>query len=191
MINVSHSSDRLIKNPSVASNNLGRGQTDKEFNMVYSTQTFPSITLEEIQNNCIVTKSGCHEWQGKRQKNYGVIFYKSRNLAVHRIVCFLAYGEPAENDYALHSCDNPPCVNPAHLRWGTHQENMADAKTRNRRAVKRGERNGRAKLDEAKIKAIRAIYGTGPTTVEIAELYGVSNQIISRIIKREAWSHVA
>jgi len=159
--------------------------------MVHSTKTFPNVTMEEILAQCNLTETGCYEWQGKRAKNYAVITHNRKMIGVHRIVCFLEHGEPGEQDHALHSCDNPPCVNPEHLRWGTHQENMDDVRARNRRAVKRGERNGRAKLDEAKVKAIRAIYGTGPTTIEIAELYGVSNQIISRIIKREAWSHVA
>jgi hypothetical protein len=158
--------------------------------VTYHTSLFPQITLHEILANTKETKSGCLEWQGKRQKNYGVYFYKSRNLAVHRITCWLKHGEPKPSDFALHSCDNPPCVNPEHLRWGTHQENMKDSVKRNRRAITRGERNGRSKLDERKVLAIRAIYGTGPTTVEIANLYGVSNQIVSRIVRGQAWQHL-
>jgi hypothetical protein len=159
--------------------------------VVHPTKSFPNLTVAEILDNCILTDTGCYEWQGKRSKNYAVVHFNSKTIGVHRIICFLTYGEPSPKQHALHSCDNPPCVNPKHLRWGSHQENMDDARLRNRRAVKRGERNGRAKLDEAKVRAIRAIYGTGPTTIEIANLYGVSNQIVSRIVKREAWSHVA
>ena len=158
--------------------------------MVYSTKMFPPVSLDDLLANTNTTKNGCQEWQGRRIKNYGSLSHKGKNIGVHRIVAFLVYGEPEPGMFALHSCDNPPCINPDHLRWGTHAENVQDTTSRNRRAVKRGERNGRAKLDEAKVKAIRAIYGTGPTTVEIAELYGVSNQIISRIIRGKAWSHL-
>jgi hypothetical protein len=158
--------------------------------MTYPTSVFPSISLEEVLLNTFLTDTGCLEWQGKRLKNYGYITHKSRHIAVHRLTCFLAHGEPSLGDLALHSCDNPPCVNPEHLRWGTQLDNMADSKARNRRFITRGIKNGRSKLDDKKVIAIRAIYGTGPTTIEIAELYGISNQLVSRIVKGEAWTHV-
>lgn len=158
--------------------------------MVHSTKMFPPVSLDDLLANTITTENGCQEWQGRRMKNYASVSHKGNNIGVHRIVAFLIYGEPEPGMFALHSCDNPPCINPNHLRWGTQAENVQDTNERNRRAIKRGERNGRAKLDEAKVKAIRAIHGTGPTTIEIAELYGVSNQIVSRIIRGEAWSHL-
>lgn len=44
----------------------------------------------------------------------------------------LVTGEESDGRFALHSCDNPPCVNPAHLRWGSHADNMTDAADRGR-----------------------------------------------------------
>lgn len=125
-----------------------------------------------------------------RRKGYAAIVHNRRTFGVHRITCFLAHGEPEPNHNALHSCDNRSCVNPDHLRWGTQLENVQDAIDRKRWAVTQGERNGRAKINADVVKAIRAIAGTGPTTIQIAELYGLSNQMVSRIIQGKAWTHV-
>lgn len=158
--------------------------------MTNPTLFFPDFKLAELLDNTIETDGGCLEWQGSRQRNYGAISHKGRTYAVHRITCFLVYGEPKPKDFALHACDNPPCINPEHLRWGSQKENMADSISRNRRAVVRGIKNGRAKLDDKKVVLIRLLRENGFTTLEIADLFGVSNQIISRICKREAWTHV-
>ena len=85
----------------------------------------------------------------------------------------------------LHSCDNPPCVNPAHLRWGTHAENMAEAAERGRMA--RGSKNGQARLSEAQVLAIRSDRRSGPT---IGRAYGVSSTTVGRIKRRQAWTHL-
>ena len=56
-----------------------------------------------------------------------------RPLRAHRMAYEVAKGDIPEGMHILHSCDNPKCCNPAHLRPGTHQENMDDMQARGRR----------------------------------------------------------
>lgn len=72
----------------------------------------------------LVTESGCVEYQGYRNDNGYGQFRQGKLLRVHRLVYEWVYG-PFEGE-VLHLCDNPPCCNPAHLRHGTHRDNLQD-----------------------------------------------------------------
>lgn len=76
-----------------------------------------------------VDRSGdCWLWMGKRIVKYG--YFNHRRA--HRVAWELTHGDIPKGLYVLHSCDNPPCVNPAHLRLGTQFDNMADMHDRGR-----------------------------------------------------------
>jgi hypothetical protein len=82
-----------------------------------------------------IADSGCWEWQGSLAGNgYGSFKWFGRAVGPHRLMCQMAHGDPALDQYALHACDNPPCVNPHHLRWDTQTENLREAWIRGRRA---------------------------------------------------------
>lgn len=142
---------------------------------------------------------GCWEWTGWREPGGGygrmTVARASGNGRVseraHRISWVLANGPIPDGLSILHSCDNPGCVRPDHLRSGTAADNARDRDERNRHARLSGEAHGRSKLTEAQIEAIRAKYVPGSREFGqygLARRYGVGQQQISRILRGERWA---
>lgn len=130
----------------------------------------------------------CWPWPGTRGKGgYGVILLEGTQYRVTRIIL-----GALPDEQVLHTCDNPPCVNPAHLQRGTIQENQYD-KGRKGRAARGEENRGGGKLTEADIPRIRARLAdpARPTLKAIGAEFGVSASMIANIRDNRMWSHVA
>ena len=123
----------------------------------------------------------------------------------HRAALVRKLGRPIRHGYmALHTCDNPPCVEPEHLYEGTRDDNDRDARERHRNVLKgargdangmrthaglsRGSLNGHAKLNEAAIEEIRH---SNEVQQILADRFGVSRPTISNIKNGKTWKHVA
>lgn len=141
------------------------------------------IALMEID----IDKSGsCWEWTGRRNKSgYGLTAIRGGSELAHRAYWQLVVGEVHGDMCLLHSCDNKKCVNPAHLRIGTHAENMAEAKERNRMRQMRGSDNGMAKISYQIAEEIRA--DKTSSNVSLAKKYGVSDVVISKVRLGKSW----
>jgi len=76
----------------------------------------------------------CWPWLGSigTKMGYGLLNVEGRSISAHRFSFLLYYGEIPGGAHILHTCDNPPCVNPTHLRSGTNADNVADKVSRKR-----------------------------------------------------------
>lgn len=101
----------------------------------YSPTRIPDSVKERFWAK--VDKRGpdeCWPWRERlNRKGYGSFAVRGHGYNASRFSLVLASGfEPDRTLHACHSCDNPKCCNPAHLRWATHAENMRDAVERGR-----------------------------------------------------------
>lgn len=135
----------------------------------------------------------CWEWQGcKNRHGYGLSYLmvngKRKTITAHRAVYMVMRGVTLAPDvFLLHSCDNPPCCNPTHLRPGTHLENMHDRKTRGA-GYPTGLDNHRAMpVSDETVAAVRAEYKwhtQGRGAPALAAKYGLSRAVVEHIVNR-------
>jgi hypothetical protein len=130
--------------------------------------------------------SGCWLWTGSvGGGGYGQFWFQGRHALAHRAAYEIFVAPPPPDHAVCHSCDNPLCVNPAHLFVGTRADNSADMVAKNRQA--RGEKYARSGLNAETVRLIRS--SPLPDTDWAAKL-GVSKGAINHIRHRRNWRHV-
>ena len=140
--------------------------------------------------------SACWPWKAFRLRNgYGTIGVGGRaggKEMAHRAAWILTNGPIPAGMFVCHTCDNPPCVNPAHLFLGTPADNMRDMRTKGRQRFPGapGVRNAKAKLDELGVIRIFELKLAGRTQKQIAELLCVSQPSVSGVLRGATWSHL-
>ena len=133
----------------------------------------------------MIARAGeCWIWKGKEITNTGIarMEIQGRRISVHRAAYEFFIGSIPGGLSVLHHCDQPLCVNPAHLFVGTQADNIADAVAKGRNP--QGERHGMAKLTADDVRQIRASHLHKPI---LAAIFGVHPGHIKSIRSRRVW----
>jgi hypothetical protein len=132
--------------------------------------------------------SDCWEWQGWRHPfGHGQIGRGRRieGLAYTHVVAWeVTNGPVPDGMYVCHQCDNPPCVNPAHLFLGTAADNIRDMVRKRRHSF--GEAHA-SKLTEDDVLAIRRRIAKGETQQCVADSFGISRSMVGKISRFNRW----
>jgi hypothetical protein len=137
---------------------------------------------------------GCWIWTGSKrgngQERYGVINVGKHRPGAHRFSWTLHNGPIPKGFDILHDCDNPRCVNPAHLCAGTHQQNMSERDYRGRGFKPLGELSPLHTLTADQVRVIKMRIRDGLSDKEIAVDYPVSHFAIREIRAGRNWKHI-
>jgi hypothetical protein len=164
--------------------------------------------------------TGYLEWPGaKGRGGYGLVQWKGKLKRVHRLAWEILRGPIPDGMMVCHRCDRTPCYAVDHLFLGTAQDN-ADDKVAKGRSLKgdanpsrkhpgsrprgdahparlhpelrpRGEKHGRAKLTATQVASIRTAYALGLLSQdELARNHGVTQHLVSLIVRRRIWKSV-
>lgn len=127
----------------------------------------------------------CWPWLDRvGHDGYGRYCLNGADRQASRHALILATGQDPEDLHALHSCDNPRCCNPKHLRWGTRAENMQDMVARGRwkgPGDQAGAANGAAKLTDKGLAVLVGRLNAGLNNLQCAEGLPIGHSMVSKI----------
>lgn len=132
------------------------------------------------------TDTGCVLWAGHRDAaGYGI----AGRAKAHRLAWIVANGPIPDGLCICHHCDNPPCINPAHLFLGTICDNNVDRMVKDRGTF--GERVHTARLTVDQVTEIRKRHAMGAVgPIMLAKEYGVAEATIFKLLSRRSWRRV-
>lgn len=151
----------------------------------YDSATKPfDLSPEDATRFWLKVKIGapdaCWEWTGRLARGYGQFDVAGRKLNAHRVAHQLKHG--ATSLHVLHSCDNPRCVNPAHLSAGRQQRNSEEM-------ARKGRAKGQ-KLTEAIVLQIMALRARGLGSKRIGRGLGLNDHTVRDILIGRSWRRV-
>lgn len=131
----------------------------------------------------------CWPWRAAiHPGGYGMLGVKHRPFLTHRVSWAIANGPIPDGMCVLHRCDNPPCVNPAHLFLGTQGDNMADKVLKGRQ--QRGESAYNTKYPDETIRTVRRLRAAGVSLQSIESQTGVRRGYLRNLVSGARRRHV-
>jgi len=133
----------------------------------------------------------CWQWTGCVVARYGQISLGhpstpgSKRWKSHRFSWELHRGRIPFGKVVCHECDNPLCVNPAHLKLDSQKQNVHDAIARGRRRAW-----GIQKLNPDDVRVIREQAARGILQKDIASAFDIARNTVSQIVARKTWAHL-
>lgn len=130
----------------------------------------------------------CWLWtRSCNRKGYGSSgIYTGRSMAAHRAAWLLFRGAIPTDQNVCHSCDNPPCVNPAHLFLGTQRDNVQDSVAKGRWPSGASKEN--AKLTSEQVRQIRERFpDSGLSQRAFAARLGINSSSLSRLLAGKSY----
>jgi hypothetical protein len=145
---------------------------DRADNRLANLELVMPPTVAERFWSKVTRGEGCWEWAGRRHRQgYGAFWIGCKIFLAHRVAYELEGGAVPSGLCVCHRCDNPPCVNPAHLFLGTQRENVADMVSKGR---------GNVRLSAADIEEIKRLQAAGMYQRDIAARFGVCVTTVMR-----------
>jgi len=98
------------------------------------TRKVRSCPVERLLSKVEYDKNGCWNFTGKKDScGYGVFKIGGRSLGAHKVSYILHKGDFDQTKFEMmHECHNRACINPCHIKVGTHRENMNYPETKGR-----------------------------------------------------------
>ncbi len=180
----------------------------------------PSLSEKDIARFHSRIKRGSPNecWPWRTGTKHARFYAQGAKLNAHRVAYFLATGIDPGKALICHSCDFPPCCNPAHLHPGTNLTNMQEAAERGRMChgerwhsiftdlssrsgdnhwarahpemTKKGEAHPKAKLTPDQVIDIRRRRAEGERLISLANKFNISIPAVYSIVTRKNWKHI-
>lgn len=158
---------------------------------------------------------GCWLWTGYQEADgRGRILVNGRREMVYRVAWTEIIGPIPDGLWVCHKCDNPSCVNPAHLFLGTAKDNTQDMLAKGRHRTdeekrvanlqrgdqhwlrrnpekrRRGTQLAWTQLTVADVRSIRQLRGDGLSLSKIASQFNTTTANVHSIVTFRTWRHI-
>lgn len=148
----------------------------------------PDVIHELVSKADIGDYDDCWDWTGPTSNGYGYLSYRGVRVPAHRLMVRVCRDAPLDSTHDTdHICGNKRCINPGHLQV---LDRSAHIRVEHRRALD-SDGSSKAGLTRPDIRSIRQRYTEGHVVQrELADEYGISIRMVSKIINREAYWYI-